>query len=662
MRHANRLVVACVTLVAAAAQAAPQNPRDPTPGAPLPQPMAAIRADRWNEAQAAAAAFADPVPEKLALYYRLLAPGAATAPEIAAFMTRNPDWPGQALLERKRQEAIAAEPDQATVIAQCAAGPITLATAQIRCAEAIATDGRPADAATYARTAWVDLISDPALEAVFLKRWAGVLTPSDQWDRFRRLAWRDTASATRQVTRVPAARHAEAEAWLALKRDDPQAEASVASLPPDQQADPGLVLDHARSLRRTGRLTDALVLWQQSGAQAQAAAPAHAADFWAERNLIARKLLQVGENAGAYAIVSAHGELSGEPLLDAEFLAGFIALRRLKDAHAATAHFHQLAAASDAAITQARAWFWLGQASEGTARTTAYRHAASWPTTFYGQLAAIALGEDTGQLARRIQALRDPPFSKDVVLAFGGHEVARAALWLAAWGESRRAATFLLRMDEIAPVPAERSLTAALALQLGLPDTAVFIARRIGRDGSALPQTGWPVPYTPPPPLDPAIALGIMRQESSFDVGAVSPSGARGLMQLMPFTAQGVARKLSIGTSLGSLTADPGHNMRLGTSYVQEMLDHFGGSLPLAVAAYNAGPHRVDEWLAQYGDPRGESGGETSTAGQVGMLDWLELIPIAETRNYVQRVLENVVIYRARRNEPTATLQAQWMR
>jgi soluble lytic murein transglycosylase len=149
------------------------------------------------------------------------------------------------------------------------------------------------------------------------------------------------------------------------------------------------------------------------------------------------------------------------------------------------------------------------------------------------------------------------------------------------------------------------------------------------------------------------VALGLIRQESSFDIAAVSPSGARGLMQLMPVTAQAVAKQIGAVTSPVSLTSDPAHNMRLGSTYMREVLDRFGNSLPLAAAAYNAGPHRVDEWLADNGDPR---------VGPIDMVDWIELIPFNETRNYVQRVLENVVIYRARRGETTPTLLAQWTR
>jgi len=150
----------------------------------------------------------------------------------------------------------------------------------------------------------------------------------------------------------------------------------------------------------------------------------------------------------------------------------------------------------------------------------------------------------------------------------------------------------------------------------------------------------------------------VIEQESGYRPCAVSPKGARGLMQLMPFTAQDVAKKLGISTSLPALTGDPAHNMKLGTTYMKLALDDFAGSMPLAAAAYNAGPHRVDQWLAENGDPRLT----TAASGGIDMVDWIETIPFNETRNYVQRVLENVVIYRARRNEDTPTLLAQWTR
>jgi soluble lytic murein transglycosylase len=208
-------------------------------------------------------------------------------------------------------------------------------------------------------------------------------------------------------------------------------------------------------------------------------------------------------------------------------------------------------------------------------------------------------------------------------------------------------------MDELAHAPAARVAIANYAAALGLPDVTVTVVRRLGRDGEMPPLLGWPVAVDPPPPPEPAVSLAIMRQESNFDNGAISPSGARGLMQLMPATARLVAHRLGEPAAIELLTTDPGHNMRVGTAYLQEMLNQFGGYVPLAAAAYNAGPNRVNQWLAENGDPR---------AGNVSMIDWIEMIPFNETRNYVQRVMENVVVYQARMYGTLPPTMAQWAR
>ena len=677
MRDSSRFILGISALCVAGGTALAQGPREfgnnpsgrpsgtppgntpaNNPGkSPGNNPIPAIRADRWAEAADAAARLADPVPQKLVQYYRLLAPGAATATEIADFMRANPDWPSQAQLARRRQDALANEPDNTVVLAQCGDASVVQAAALLRCADARASVGQTEEARETARRAWVGAIGDSGTEAAFQRGWAGLPTPDDEWARFQRLAWRDQAAASRQITRLDPARRQAADVRMALKRDDPAVDTQYQSLPARQRDDPGMMLDRARNLRRTNRSAEAVALWSQAGIAAQRAAPQYLNDFWSERHQLVRKILRQGDRAGAYAVAAEHGQTAAETLTDAEFLAGFIALRQLNDPARATRHFRALAEASKAAITQGRAHYWLGRAAAAAGRdpTEDYRRSAVWANTFYGQMAGLALGEDAVALSNRVRAMRDPEWTHDVATAFTGHEVVRAAAWLVAWGDPVRARPFLLRMDEIAPITAERALNANLALRVGLPDMAVFIARRVGRDGSALPQAGWPIPYQPPADFDASVALGIMRQESSFDIGAVSSAGARGLMQLMPLTARDVARQLGIPTSLPVLTSDPDHNMRLGTTYIRDMLARFGGSLPMAVAAYNAGPHRVDQWLGDIGDPR-------SSTAPLDMIDWIELIPFNETRNYVQRVLENIVIYRARRNEDTPTLLAQWVR
>lgn len=620
----------------------------------LPDPMPAIHADRWADAEAAAAQYADPVAQKLVTYYRLLAPGAATAREIAAFIASSPDWPAQALLERRRQEAIAADPDDADVLAQCAGGAITLPQARLRCAAALADAGETEAAQAAARAAWISGYPDPA---GFPQRWRAGFTPQDQWQRFETLDGSNLAAAARQVALLAPADRALAEARLALQRDAPDAAARLAAVPATQAADPRLLLDQAAWLRRSGQLADAMTLWRARGAAAeQAAAPARRAAFWAERERLARALLQAGQAADAYVLVDQPGPIAPRQALDADFLAGFISLRWLHQPQAALGHFQALQAASPAAITQGRAWYWTGRAlaAAGQDARAAYAKAAAWPLTFYGQLAALALGDDPAALAARITALRDPPGSRAQALGLTQREVVRAAALLVAWGVPERAQAFLLRMDELAPDLADRSLTAQLALALHQPQIAVAIARRVGRDGAMLPQAGWPMPLDPPAEsVDPAVVLGLIRQESSFDPRTVSPAGARGLMQLMPGTAATVAHRIGARVTLAALVYDPDRNVQLGTAYLQELLDRYDGTLPLALAAYNAGPNRVDQWLAENGDPR---------VGPVDMIDWIELIPFAETRNYVQRVLENIVVYRARRGETAPTLLAQWTR
>ena len=557
-------------------------------------PISAVRAERWADAQAIAATNPDPVAAKLVAYYRLLAPNAARVDEIGAFMTANPDWPAQAQLDKRRQEALAAEPDDALVRAECdrnlLSAPLTNPAALQRCSAAFEAGGRHDDA----------------------------LRASAQADAAR---------------------------------------AGAGAAP---------MLEQARALRVAGQDADALALWLAQGQSAQASAPASRLPaYWNERHILARRLLRNGDSQGAYALVSAHGQTGTEQLADAEFLAGYIALRRLNQPDIAAKHFHNLADASRAVITQGRAWYWLGRAEAAAGRDPKpyYSKAAAWPTSFYGQLASIALGEDSEALARRIGSVKDPGFSQAQVANLAGRELSHAAALLAGWSEPRRAHAFLLRLDELSPDPSDRALTARYALGLGMPEMAVYIARRMGRDGIALPDAGWPMPVDPPTTqaqVDPAVALGLMRQESSFEVGVISPAGARGLMQLMPATAQIVSRQLGESTSPAALTSDPDQNMRLGTAYFAGLMDRFGGALPFAAAGYNAGPNRVDTWLAENGDPRGQIPGAGTSAGQIDMIDWIELIPINETRNYVQRVLENVVVYRAKRGETTPTLVAEW--
>jgi soluble lytic murein transglycosylase len=610
------------------------------PAAQASPMLQALRQRNWPVAQALAASEPDGLAPRLVTFIRLLMPDAATADELLDFLTQNPSWPDRPVLERRFAEALAADPDEADVARLCRLHPSQLATALQPCAVAFAETGAHDAARGAARDAWIAGITDPAEEDAFLARWGKVLTPSDQRRRFDRLETTDDAAARRQVPRLDAADRGLAAARLALRRQDPDALALLPAVPEALRADPDLLLAEARFLRRSHAEAAALALWKTALPAAEAAAPAaRRGAFWSERDALARRLLAAGDAHAAYALADDPG-LPPDQAVDAQFLAGWIAARFLHDYTLARPHFLALSALAHAAITQARAFYWLGRIAATPAEAGAdFAKAAAWPLTYYGQLAVRAESQGEAALAAQIVSRRDPPATPAENAAFDASEMARAARLLVAWEDPRRAADFLAQAAQPPATAARRALTAQLALRLGLPDVAVQTARLAGRDGEVLAESGWPVAVMPPAgPVPAPLALGLIRQESSFDAQIISPAGARGLMQLMPPTAQQIAASLHIPA--GPL-ADPAINMRLGTAYLQGLLQKFGNVVPYAVAAYDAGPRHVQEWIAANGDA-------AATGDADSMTDWIEQIPFAETRNYVQRVLENRTVYAAR--------------
>jgi soluble lytic murein transglycosylase len=624
-------------------------------------PMDAVTAHDWDQANAMAAQYADPVAGKLVTYYRLLTRNEASAAEIGAFMRNNPDWPQQGLLETRWEQALADEPDQPTALAQCQSRWPVGAPALLRCANAFTAAQDTKDATEAARRAWTGTgITDQADVSAFLAQWGNVLQSPDEWARFVALARAGSPAAEAEITRLPSDDQPEAQVWTALNENTPDGEALLAALPKPRQQDPGLFLAAARFLRHNASDPDAYAFWLSGGNAAMAAGlPVQQHALWSEAAHLVRALVADGDAAHAYDLADLIKPPAPADRGDEEFLSGFIALRLLHDTGRAEPHFRALAGLSSAVITQARAHYWLARtlAAEGSTMqaTAEYTVAAHWPTTFYGQLAALALGDGAAALNARILAAPAPGWSTADALDFAGREVARAAAFLVAWNEPRRAATFLLDIGTIAPDPADLAMTADLALGFEVPAAAVGIARSAGLHGTMLVTDGWPTPFQPPASagVEPAVTLGLIRQESSFDVGAESPVGALGLMQLMPATARVVAQQQGVALSAGQLTEDPDVNMTLGSAYFAGLLAQFDNCLPLAIAGYNAGPNRVNQWLAQNGDFR--------TPGGPDVLDWIELIPFDETRNYVERVIEGIAIYRAKEGQAVPYPLQPWL-
>ena len=431
---------------------------------------------------------------------------------------------------------------------------------------------------------------------------------------------------------------------------------------PHTRASPEQVpfLAQVQTLHATGNDPQAAALWASQGKAAAAQADdAERLLFWPAQDQLARALLLANDAKNAYAVIIAvnppiSGASARSQIADRDFLAGFVLLRFLHNPTAAATWFTDLASSSTAVITQARAYYWLARCESGATAHADYQRAASYPTTYYGQLAALALGETPASLAAQIRNVQEPGFSAGQALDFAMMELPRAAALLVQMNDPADAQIFLNRLGQTAADDRTRELAARLALGLGLPQSAVAIARSAGIAGQMLVHEGWPQPVSPPSGVDPAVSLGIMRQESSFDPTAISGSGARGLMQLMPATARKTA-KLN-GMPINGNLYDANFNMALGVAYINQLILSFGDCLPLAIAAYNAGPTNVANWLAENGDPEMKS-----APGGANIIDWIEEIPFSETRNYVQRVTESIVVYRALQTGNAPDPLARWM-
>lgn len=418
-------------------------------------------------------------------------------------------------------------------------------------------------------------------------------------------------------------------------------------------------LVQAQSLHDAGNDTAAAALWVAQGKAASQVADDHARlQFWPAQDRLARALLMANDPKDAYAVVIAAdppiaGSTARGQIADRDFFAGFLLLRFLNKPDQAATWFQDLATSSTAVITQARAYYWLARSQTGSAAQADYAHAALYPTTYYGQLAAIALGDTPAALAARIRAVTEPDFTAGQAIDFALMELPRAAALLVQMNDPDDAQLFLNRLGQTAADDRTRELAAKLALGLGFPQSAVSIARSAGIAGQMLVAQGWPQPVSPPAGVDPALALGIMRQESSFDATAISGAGARGLMQLMPATARKTGQQN--GLAYNNLF-NPGQNMALGVAYIQKLVQDFGNCLPLAIAAYNAGPTNVANWMAENGDPE-----MPKAQGGPNIIDWVEEIPFGETRNYVQRVTESIVVYRALQTNQAEDPLLHWL-
>jgi soluble lytic murein transglycosylase len=377
-----------------------------------------------------------------------------------------------------------------------------------------------------------------------------------------------------------------------------------------------------------------------------AAAPAAGREaIWNEKQSVMRRMIRERDYQTAYRLAANHGLSEGEAFRDAEWTAGWLALSKLKDAAKAETHFRTFGAGVETPISVARAQYWLGEALTEQKRAAearaAYEAAAKYPYVFYGQLAAEKVREGVPDAGKVGFALPSPPTDEDRA-AFAKTPAVRAAILLAETGRFASFERFSYAIDDMLTTAAEHQMLFDIGAGYLEMRAAVRGAKAgLGR-GLVAPDAVFPLMVLPKSPrsgaAEPALVLALSRQESEFNHRAVSSADARGLMQMVPRYAQAEARQFGIPFRTSWLTDDPAFNLRLGRGFLDELVDDYNGSYILAAAAYNAGPSRARQWINDFGDPR----------GGVDPVEWIESVPFAETRNYIQRVLENTQVYRYR--------------
>ena len=563
--------------------------------------------------------------------------------DYAGFITTYPGFPQQEKLQQRAEAALDREAPtpQALVAFFDRNKPITN-SARARYALALGSLGRP-EAFDVARAAWRGGTMSSAAEAYIQGMYGARMTPADQDARMDALLWQSNSeAAARQIAFVSPQMCQLAMARLSLVQRSLPEQAGI-TVPIAASSDPGYVYNRVRQMRGSGNLGSAVDLLAN---RPSFGAPAFDAEDYIGEALSAAKgagaepavriASKVDDLFAPGADVSKESYRLRDDYTSLMWLGGTKALWQLGDGRRAAPLFYRYGTAAQTTPTRSKGFYWAGLASKRAGDSANARRyfemAAAYPDRFYGQLALRELGKpvpalDAGVSATPSSAQRASFEAMPIVAAV--REVARDAPW-------KTGVQFYRELADQATTREEHAMVAELARQIGRRDLAVILADSAASDGLAgFTAQGYPV-MPVPGGTDWTMVHAITRQESQFAQNALSHAGAQGLMQLMPGTAREQAGKLGMNYMSADLINSPSYNIQLGNGYFARMMDYFRGSYPLAVAAYNAGPGNVNKWLAANGDPRN---------GSVQWVDWIERIPLYETKNYVQRVLENAAVY-----------------
>lgn len=563
--------------------------------------------------------------------------------EIDAFLQSNPGWPRRFQLLRNAELSLPESWGPQKVLDWFGTRPPITGAGALAYTSALSQLGRQDELRGALGQLWISIDFEPEDEAAFHARFHKLLTDETQRQRLTRLLWdRRSSAARRQLQRVDSGHAALARARMALYGNKSGVDAAIRRVPASLRNDEGLLYERAAWRKRRSRFDGVLELLNQAPITGD-----HLASWWSLRKWVVWRALDRRDWTTAYQISSRHGMARGLGFAEGEWLAGWIAQAYLKQPEVALKHFQSLYAGVTSPISKSRGAFWSGEALSRLGRSSEAREwhtrAATYSKTFYGQLAAQRTGQEV-----RIDLAEPPMISQEAEALFLGKEVVRAAKLLGEIDQPKLQQIFLSRLRREAEDEQDHLLLNRLATALGRHELAIRIAKTARREGlepGKLLYPRRPLPGSQGP--EPALVLALIRQESEFYPKARSSVGALGLMQLMPATARQTARGSGLPYDRSRLTSDPEYNIRLGQAYLRELLAEFDGSYILALAAYNAGPSRARRWIQLYGDPRDPA---------VDPILWIERIPFSETRNYVQRILESLVVYRG----SSAAANAAW--
>ena len=601
-----------------------------------------VRAGKSREATAAEKAIGDPTAQKLVEWFILRHQDSeANFSRYAAFLADNPDWPSAGLMRRRAEARLWQERSDAATVHNFTHDQPASAMGRFALARVLLAEGNLDGAGRQVREAWRSAELSERNEAEAFELFQHLLTPEDHRARMdKRIGARDFSAAMRVAHHLGSDDLSIVKACAAVAGNDSKALERLDAVAAEVRQDLGYTLCRIDWTLRHDRVAEATRL--MLGAPPATMALQDTDEWWRARRVLVRKLIDGGEFRTAYRVAHDAALPANENYrAEFHFLTGWVALRYLHDPETARAHFAHIDDGSVNPIVLARANYWRGRAAEAigdkAGMSASYERAARYTTAYYGQLARAKLGLD--KIEERTPQPVDP-----VPAPAHSNELVHAAEMLYAVGERDLVLNFVTdlaeqsvdaaALAELAELAGRRNDACAM-LQIG----KLALSRGLALDLYAFPTIGVPQHSPIGPAIDRSVIYSVARTESAFDQRDRSPANAVGLMQVTPEAGRDTAKRFGVTYDWERMVSDPVYNAQMGAAELSALLREYHGSHILTFAAYNAGRGRVQQWMKQYGDPR---------AANVDAVDWVERIPFAETRNYVQRVMENLQVYRVR--------------